>query len=348
MRRTTSRNGGHIAILALLALSVLVSSAACGDDNPVSPTPTPQPLLTAQSINIVGVTALSRPGDTSQLTAIASFSDGTRRDVSAQVGWETDHRDVASVTRDGLLSARAYGECHVTVRYGSVSARAQVRVAPEGMFLLSGHVYEENGLPLFQARVSIPFPSGDVSTSTDLQGVYTLPARGDIDVRAEMDGFETQVKRVTVSRDEALDFQLKFTTGEFGGMYRLVFTAAPSCALPAEAMRRSYMARVEEKVSGALTVVLSGAEFVVWGEAGFTGRRDGARLQFDITSDYSFDYQFIEWLDANRELTFNGTATGEVGQTFVTEFNGTVVVRQRGGSALARCDAADHRLEFTR
>jgi hypothetical protein len=113
-------------------------------------------------------------------------------------------------------------------------------------------------------------------------------------------------------------------------------------------MRRSYIARVVEASTGSLSVVLSGAEFVSFGEAGFTGRRDGSSVRFEISSDFSADYQFIEQLDGNRELAFSGIATGLIGDTFVTVFSGQVVVRQRTGTVLAQCDAADHRLEFTR
>jgi hypothetical protein len=348
MRRTTWRNGGRSAIFPALALGLLVNAVACGDENPVTPTPTPQPLVTEQSINLSGVTALQRPGDTSQLTAIVTFSDGTTRDVSSTAGWGMDRPGVASVGRSGLLVAQAYGQCNVTVRYGSVSARAPVRVAPEGTFLLSGHVFEETGLPLWQARVSIPSSTGDLKTSTSWNGAYTLPVRGEVDVRAEMDNFEAQVKRVTVLQDEALDFHLKFKTNGFVGMYRLVFIASPTCTLPADVMRRTYMARVEERASG-LVVILSGVEFVAWGEAGFTGRRDGLRVQFDITSDFGPEYTFVELLDASRELAFDGIATGEIGETFVTVFSGSVTVRNRiGNVTVARCEAGDHRLEFSR
>jgi hypothetical protein len=99
---------------------------------------------------------------------------------------------------------------------------------------------------------------------------------------------------------------------------------------------------------GALVVALSGAEFVVWGEAGFIGRRDGTNLRFDITSEYIADYQLIEWLDPDRELAFSGTAIAAVGDTFVATFSGTVVVRRRSGSVLTQCEATDHRLEFAR
>jgi hypothetical protein len=347
MRHITSTNAARASLPLVLAF--LVGAAGCGDDNragPTSPTTPNQPVV--RSLNIGGVTTLQRPGEEVQLTAMATYSDGTTRNVSSEANWNADHSDIVSVGRSGLLTARSYGQCNVTASYASVSARVAVRVMPEGMFVLSGRISDETGLPLSSARVSIT-SSTDLSTSTNQEGMYTLPARGDTQVRAEMDGFEAQIKRLTVAGDQTLDFQLRFETGGFGGMYRLNFIASTSCSLPPETMRRTYLARVVDESSGLVSVDLSGAAFSVWGLAGFVGRRNGSEVQFDITSDYSAEYQFIERVDPSRELAFSGTAAGEVGSTFVTTFSGTVIVRQWSGhSILAQCQAGNHRLEFTR
>lgn len=346
MRRTPCGREGAFRFLHLLVFIVIVGTGACGR-NPVSPTTTARTAVPPIAISISGTPILQRPGDTAQLEAVATFADGTTRSVTADAWWEVDPREIAFV-RHGALTASAYGECYVLVTYGPVSARAPVRVVPNGMFLLSGRVTEASGLPLLQARVRIASSTDQLSTTTNLRGTYILPASGDTEVRADMDDFEPQIKHVTVARDEQLDFQLRLNCRGFGGTYRLIFSAAASCALPAEAMRRTYIARVAEAPSGALTVTLSGTEFVVWGEAGFTGRRDGSALRFDITDDYVSEYQFIEWLDGSRELALSGTATAAVGETFTALFNGAVVVRWRSGATVARCEAADHRLEFTR
>jgi hypothetical protein len=328
-----------------MVIAALVAGA-CGDDNPVGPTPATQ---TAQSVSISGPTTLQALGDTAQLTLTATFSDGSTRNVSTEAGWSVDHPNVVAVSLGGLLTARGYGQCYVTARYGALSARAPMRVIPEGMFLLSGRVTEESGVPLRQVQVSVTSSAGEMSTSTSQDGVYQLPARGDVVVRAVIDGFESQVRRLTVAQDEGLDFQLRFSDSDFGGMYRLVFSASPSCALPSEAMRRSYIAQIVETSPGSLSVVLSGAEFLAFGEAGFTGRREGSIVRFEIASDLFDDPVFIELLDVNRSLAYSGTATGQVGDTFVTTFSGLVVVRQlTQGGELTQCEAGDHRLEFTR
>ena len=344
MRRTTSRPERWFLLPLLILVAVL--AGACGR-SPVAPTASTRPSLMPVSISIRGTTALQHPGDIAQLDAVASFADGTTRNIANDAGWTVDRWGIVSVVRGGL-TAQAYGQCYVTAIYGALSARALVRVIPDGMFLVSGRVTEESGMPLWQARVRMTSSMDQMSTATDTHGLYMLPARGDSEVRAEMDDFEPQLKRFTVARDEQLDFQLKFNGRGFGGVYRLIFLASAPCALPTDVMRRTYIARVTESDPRALVVALSGAEFVVWGEPGFVGRREGSTLRFEISSDYSSEYQFIEWLDANRELAVSGTATAAMAETFVATFSGSVVVRRPSGATLARCEAGDHRLEFTR
>jgi hypothetical protein len=85
------------------------------------------------------------------------------------------------------------------------------------------------------------------------------------------------------------------------------------------------------------------------------GRRAAER--FGVTSNPARTADRVTKKSANRPRTGGGrgpirgdavTATGEVGETFVLTFSGNVTVRQRSGATLARCEAANHRLEFTR
>ena len=196
---------------------VVVGAAACAK-GPVAPTATTQTSVAPTAITISGTTTLHHPGDTGRLDAVVTFADGTTRTVTADAGWTIDRGNIVSVLR-GALTARAYGQCYVTVTYGPVSARALVRVIPDGMFLLSGRVTEDSGLPLWQARVCITMSTDQMGATTDTQGFYMLPARGDSEVRVEADDFEPQLKRVTVPRDDQLDFRLAINCRGFGGTY---------------------------------------------------------------------------------------------------------------------------------
>jgi hypothetical protein len=349
------------SIRPAVLIGVLVA-AACGD-NPAAPSETPSPPPTTpavvpRSIAITGNTSLSRPGETSQLTATVTFADGTTRDVTGEAAWSGGYFEWGAVctVSHGLVTAVSYGRALIQVQYpassSGIGGHADAQVLPEGASLLTGQV-TEGGFPLEQARVEVTSPWGTWTAMTYLNGSYRLPARGDVTVRAEKDGYGPAVKRITTERDEKLDFDLRRrdAPGDIRGLYALTFTASPSCTLPAEAMRRSYTARISE-AGDQLIVDLSGADFMVWFEMpGFTGRREANAVSFTIASDLDAAYTVIERLDPAREIAFSGTATGTIeDRRIIAGYNGEVVVRTTGSphNPLARCQAGDHRLEFVR
>jgi hypothetical protein len=134
------------------------------------------------------------------------------------------------------------------------------------------------------------------------------------------------------------------------GRYTLTFIASPSCALPAEASRRTYGAQVLDarvhKEPWDLDVTLDGATFTtVWAEPGFIGRIDGATVRFTITDDTDGVYAFIEQVGAST-LHVIGTAAGTFSdQGIVAKFDGSEVLR---GATVVECRAPDHSLVFAR
>jgi len=57
-------------------------------------------------LRIAGNTALTAVGETSQLTTIASFADGTEKDVTAETMWTSSDQNVATISAGLLVSAR--------------------------------------------------------------------------------------------------------------------------------------------------------------------------------------------------------------------------------------------------
>jgi hypothetical protein len=202
-------------------------------------------------------------------------------------------------------------------------------------------------------------------------------------VRVEKEGFVAQEKQLTVERDEVVGFELQriiTSTDSIDGVYTMTFTAAPGCALPPEVMQRKYLARITEKAGpppafgdlggrlpgtadykdGWLLVELDGLGSC-WFEGGFTGKREGSIVRFDIVGDPEtlLQYLFTEAVDgwcpgvnglwwgscSGRYLDYTGTATGMiVDGNILTEFNGDVRLY---GAQSARCTGY-HRLDFTR
>jgi hypothetical protein len=207
--------------------------------------------------------------------------------------------------------------------------------------------------PLAGAEVVAQSPIGTSKSTTATDGKYKVKVgRGDVLLRAGMDGFMPQARQLSVRQDDQVDFELEWLHGSEGvpGLYTLTFTASPSCAYPAEAVRRTYIARIQEghefNRGDDLIVTVTGADFVGWANAyGFTGWRDGTTVHFDITDDFDAPFALIERLPDGTELHYSGSATGTVSdRTIVATFSGGL----RLGSPWMHCQADDHRMEFVR
>ena len=141
-------------------------------------------------------------------------------------------------------------------------------------------------------------------------------------------------------------------TTSIEGEYQLTMTASPTCSLPAEVKQRTYTATIAETTPGAVTVSLSGAEFVLTevNEAGFEGVRNGDTVRFVIDNGYGPGYWLGEGIDGTKILTFEGVALATIGDkniegTFYGEMR-YFVPGQR--PLLGDCVAADHRISLTR
>lgn len=100
--------------------------------------------VTAATVTGLRITpaSLSLPaGNTSLLTAIASFSDGSDRDVTALATWQSADANLVVVQPRSLqgdnLHALAAGNTTVTARFSNLSANAQVTVTEASLLGLS-------------------------------------------------------------------------------------------------------------------------------------------------------------------------------------------------------------------
>ena len=108
-----SRAGRSMLLLILLAPAW---TSGCGGDKstPTTPTPattttTPAPAPSSNSVTrvtIAGNVTLSAIGDTSQLTATATFSDNSTKDVTTGGVWQVSDSRVITVSPGGLLAIR--------------------------------------------------------------------------------------------------------------------------------------------------------------------------------------------------------------------------------------------------
>jgi hypothetical protein len=350
---TTVRRSRVVVIIPLIV--VFLTLVNCDKhSNPAAPTPIPDSgSPTPLSMAIGGTTSLDHPGETGRLIATVKFSDNTARDVTAEASW-VGHEGVITMTGPGMFTAERYGTGSVSARYGTLSATAQVRVAPAGAFLIAGSVTAAGGFRLSEARVEFSSGCGTHRTTTDMFGSYVLPAVGQATMRAEREGLRGQVKQMMVQTDGRVDFELQSldTAGDLSGSFKLTVTASPSCVLPPEVMQRRYDATILQ-LHQELFVLLTGANLVAWGgQTGFSGRREQNAVRFVVRDTFDDGYNFIERIAGTStdgtDLYYAGTAVGAPDQTrIVAVFNGKLELR-RGSTTIAKCEAGDHRFELMR
>jgi hypothetical protein len=82
------------------------------------------------SLTVTPASSVVAPGDTEQLTALATFSDGATQDVTIGSSWSSSDRTIASVNSNGVLLAYHVGTAIISGSSNSVGGSASVTVKP--------------------------------------------------------------------------------------------------------------------------------------------------------------------------------------------------------------------------
>jgi len=109
----------------LIAVAAIVL-AACGGSSQ-------SPDLTLITINGVPTAAMT-PEQSAQLTATATYSDGTTKDLTATVAWNSTDASVLTVAASGVITAMAAGQASVIATVAGASGLATVQVALPALF----------------------------------------------------------------------------------------------------------------------------------------------------------------------------------------------------------------------
>jgi len=166
---------GMGTLLVTLCASV---SMNCGS-HPTSPTtptpppsPAPPPAPTVTRLSITGNGQLTRLGETSQLTATATLSDNTTKDITSSVTWMVADARVVNISSLGLLTVLQFGATSVSVLYQNRGAGLTVTATPPGTFVISGRVREPGAGGIANVEV-VDTKSGRVAT-TDAEGEFSV------------------------------------------------------------------------------------------------------------------------------------------------------------------------------
>jgi len=119
MRLETARH-------ALVAVALAALVAGCNGDSPTAPGGGSN--LTVQSLRLQGDLMVSE-GSTSQLSAIATMSNGTTQNVTNQATWTSSNALIATVSATGLLTGVGSGTADITATYRGQSGRGTAEVA---------------------------------------------------------------------------------------------------------------------------------------------------------------------------------------------------------------------------
>ncbi|HEY7115100.1 MAG TPA: DUF1549 domain-containing protein [Tepidisphaeraceae bacterium] len=85
------------------------------------------------SLELMPKNAVLEEGDKMQFTARAKYSDGTDRDVTSLVVFQSNNDNSAAITENGLVSASKRGEAFVMARFATFTVGSQVIVIPKNL-----------------------------------------------------------------------------------------------------------------------------------------------------------------------------------------------------------------------
>jgi hypothetical protein len=175
-------------ILSLvLSATLAVGGAGCGENSPANPI---QPTPEATGLAISGSASFSAVNQTSQLAAVASYSNGISQNVTQQSIWKTSDAAVVSVSGTGLLTALGPGTAQISATYQERSATIQATVSSGCTYELTSPKYVALGAGGGTGTITFTRTTGTsctwtavVSEGSSWISVQDSTGSGDITVR---------------------------------------------------------------------------------------------------------------------------------------------------------------------
>jgi hypothetical protein len=204
-------------LLVLLASTWTSCERRQSTPSPLAPTPTtpPTPSPTVTRVSISGNLSLTRIGETSQLTATATLSDNTTKDVTSAATWQWGDARVVTVSPSGLLTIVGFGATWISASYQSRGAGATVTATLSGTFVIAGRVREPAAGGVADVRV-VDTMSGR-SATTDSDGEFSLAElpRLQAHLKVEKEGYEpAELDATQANVDLPIQHVVRLTAGE--------------------------------------------------------------------------------------------------------------------------------------
>lgn len=127
--------GNSRYLLSLLSLLAVATVVGCGGGPSLAGAPKPAP-ITLSSITISDKLAQLVVGQTEQLSAVGSYSDGSTKDLTSSVNWNSSDSAVLSVQASGLATASLAGFATVTASLNDTSTSVPLSVVAKSIVTL--------------------------------------------------------------------------------------------------------------------------------------------------------------------------------------------------------------------
>ena len=347
---------------------------SCGDNRPgpsepgrIEPPPPPPPSApTVVRMELVAPAEIA-PGESVQLIAKATKSDGSVEDVTSHAVWGAGPPSVLQLSPTGLATGVATGDAQVVARIGPPNvphASKWIFVVPKGTFVLQGNIREQ-GVAIHNVTVLVTSGTGQGLSSRG--GFYRFyGVAGPVQLELRGDGIHTASHQVNVVETMTRDFEVvSVRRPDYRGTYTVTLTASPDCTgfrnLPEEARRREYIATVSHD-GARIAVSLNGADFLT-----ANGRGSGFAGQLSTYEWVNFKISDASWDDygafvpgpfdiaervGDSTVVFEGSGSAQITDSrFSGTLGGTIAVSRNATPPFAPFIATcwgSHRFEMVR
>ena len=327
-----------MSVARAVAIVLAVTAISGCDRSPAGPSPgggAPPSVPTVSRLRIDGPTSVA-PGESPQYKAIAEYSDGSSKDVTATASWLPNATSFPiHFTSPGAAAPAQRGEVTIVTNASGTIARLNVLVLEPGTFKLSGPVSEAGVGALFGATVEVLSGNGrGLQATSDSHGYALYGVSGPVRLRASADGFAPQVHDVVVTDNGATEsFVLTPTdaTSDVSGAWTMTVSPSPACraGLPDIARGRTYLLELIEHAT-RLQVKISSPTLQLYNPDEHSGTILGSRMRIQFVGDTNYGEwstpDLYDHLSATETFGFDGSVDGTVtGSEIRATMNGDLV-----------------------